>query len=74
MSIFKKLDLEMDLAAGVYLSEAQNPILPPPYKLYSVYVYTVHLFTQGRGGGSVPPKRRLAGQPFTKLSKKNQQC
>jgi hypothetical protein len=35
----KKIDLEMDFAAGVYLSEAQNP------PLHTVYVYTAHLFT-----------------------------
>jgi hypothetical protein len=29
----------MDFAAGVYLSEAQNP------PLHTVYVYTAHLFT-----------------------------
>ncbi len=33
-------------AAGVYLSEAQNPMSP----LHTVYLYTVYLFTQGRGG------------------------
>jgi hypothetical protein len=33
--------------ADVYLSEAQNPIPP----LYTVYVYTVYLFAQGRGEG-----------------------
>jgi hypothetical protein len=37
----------MDFAAGVYLSEAQNPI--SPLHLYTVYVYTVYLFKQGRG-------------------------
>ncbi len=33
--------------AGFYLSEAQNPIPPPP--LHTVYVYTVYLIKQGRG-------------------------
>ncbi len=36
------------LAVGVYLSEAQNPIPPLPN---TVFVYTVYLFTQGRGEG-----------------------
>jgi hypothetical protein len=32
----KKIDLQMDFAAGVYLSEAQNPIpLPPPHTQYT---------------------------------------
>ncbi len=33
-----------DFAAGVYLSEAQNPIRHP---LHNVYVCTVYLFKQG---------------------------
>ncbi len=48
MSSSKKIDLWKDFAAGVYLSEAQEP-LPPP--LHTVYVYTVYLFTQGGGRG-----------------------
>jgi hypothetical protein len=39
--------LQRDFAAVVYLSEAQNPVQPPP-PLQSVYVYTVHT---GKGGG-----------------------
>ncbi len=64
---------EKDFAAGVYLSEAQNPITPPPTPLHTVHVYTVYLFTQGRGGGGrVESKRRLEGQKFTKLGRKYQ--
>jgi hypothetical protein len=52
----------MDFAVGVYLSEAQSPIHSPPPPLHTVYVYTVYLFTQGRGGGGrVEPDRRLEG-------------
>jgi hypothetical protein len=53
-------------AAGAYLSEAQNTIPPP---LNTVYVYTVYLLTQERGGagGGLEPERRLEGQQFTKL-------
>jgi hypothetical protein len=53
MSSSKKIDLQRDFAAGVYLSEAPSPtMIPyPPSPLHIVYVYTVYLFTQGRGGG-----------------------
>ncbi len=38
-----------------------DPILTPPYTLYRYrYVYTVYLFTLGRGGGA--SQRRLEGQ------------
>jgi hypothetical protein len=37
----------MDVVAGVYLSEAQNPISPP---FHNVYMHTIYSFTQGRGG------------------------
>ncbi len=64
----KKIDMEF--AAGDYLSEAQNPIPPP---LHSVYANTVLLFTQGGGEeGRVEPERRLEGQQVTKLGRKYQ--
>ncbi len=68
MSASEKFGL--DFAAGVYLSEAKNPYQAPPPP---VYVYTVYLFTQGRGeGGGVEPERRIDGQQFTKLGRKYQ--
>jgi hypothetical protein len=48
------------MAAGVYLSEAQNPIPPPP--LHTVYLYTEYFFTQGmRGGVEIEPEWKLRG-------------
>jgi hypothetical protein len=61
-----KINLKRDCAAGVYMSESQNPIPHP----HTVYLYTVYLFTQGRGGG-VEPERRLEWQQFTKLGRKH---
>ncbi len=52
MSSSKKIDMYRDFAAGVYLSEALFPPMtahPPTPPQHTVYVYTVHLFTQGRG-------------------------
>jgi hypothetical protein len=48
----KKIDLLRDLAAGFYMSEAPSPPMPhTPPLLHNVYVYTVYLFTEGRGRG-----------------------
>ncbi len=59
----------MDFAVGVYLSETQNPIPPPPrIRLYSILIHT----GKGVGGGRVEPERRLEGQQFTKLGRKYQ--
>jgi hypothetical protein len=50
--------------AGVCSSEAEK-LMPHQH---NVYVYTVSLFTQGRGEGRrVEPERRLEEQQFTKL-------
>jgi hypothetical protein len=46
----KIIDLYRDFAAGVYLSEAQNRIPPPP-PLETVYVYIYStLINTGKGG------------------------
>ena len=45
----KKMTGKRDFAAGVYLSEALNPIPPP--SLHTLHVYKVHLFTQRIGEG-----------------------
>jgi hypothetical protein len=39
----------MDFAAGVYQSEAQNPITPLPYTLYTCTLYSILIYT-GKGG------------------------
>jgi hypothetical protein len=64
MSSSKKIDLQRDFAAGVYLKT--------PYPtLQTVYVYTSILIQTGKGG-RVEPERRLEGQKFTKLGRKYQ--
>jgi hypothetical protein len=56
-----------DFAAGVFLSEAQNPISPP------LHTIRVNTSTLGRwGGGRFEPERRGEGQQFTKLGRKYQ--
>ncbi len=42
--------LKEGFAAGIYLSEVQNP--PPPFTLYTCMQY-MYLFTQGWGGGEL---------------------
>jgi hypothetical protein len=66
MSSSKKMYLQRDFAAGVYLSEAQNPIPYPPYTLY-LYVYTLQYTYSNRR--RVETKRRIERQQFTKLGR-----
>jgi hypothetical protein len=53
MTSSENIDQQRDFAAGVYLSENQNPIPP----LHTVYVYTVFLFTEGRGEEGIVDQR-----------------
>jgi hypothetical protein len=50
MSSFEKIDLKRDFAAGVYLSEAQDPI-PSFTQLYTCIQYTVLIHTRKGGRG-----------------------
>jgi hypothetical protein len=64
MSSSKKVTLKRGFAAGVYLSEAQNPILTPPYILYTVYVYVCTLYSilMHSGGGGLNIERGERGK------------
>ncbi len=57
----------MDFAAGVYLSEARNPIHPLTHciRVYSILIHT----RKGRRG---EPERMGVGQQFAKLGRKHQ--
>jgi hypothetical protein len=59
MSSSKKIYLEIDFAAGVYLSEAQNPI-PPPYTLYTCIKYTYSHREWGEGESLI--REKVEGQ------------
>jgi hypothetical protein len=74
MSSSKKIiGLLKDFAAGVYLSEAQNPIPPPPsYTLYLIWIQYTYSHREGGSGGRIEPERRGKGQQFTKLGRKYQ--
>jgi hypothetical protein len=66
MSSSKNIDLERDFVAGVYLSEAQNLIPPPPY------VYTVYLLIHtGKGGGELT-REKVRGATVHKAGSKIQ--
>ncbi len=69
MSSSKIIDLKRYFAAGVYLSEAKNPIPPPPLT-NCIRVYSILIHTGKGGGGRVEPERRLEGQQFTKAESK----
>jgi hypothetical protein len=72
----KKLTCKGDFAAGVYLSEAQNPIPPPLTHCIRVFMYRQYTYSprEGREGVRVGPEKRLEGQHFTKLGRKYQHC
>ncbi len=61
--------MKRDFAAGVYLTEGQNHITPPPLThCMRVYMYTYF----HREGGGIEPEKWLEGQQFTKLGRKYQ--
>jgi hypothetical protein len=70
MSSSNKIDLYRDFAAGVYLSEGQNPMhcTPPPYTCIQFTDSQREMGERGR----VEPDRRLEGHQFTKLGRKYQ--
>jgi hypothetical protein len=54
MSSSKKIDLERDFAAGVFLSDAQNPIPSLPCTLYTFALHSILIYTgKGRRGGEL---------------------
>jgi hypothetical protein len=64
-----------DFASGIYLSETQNPITPPPLHTVCIRVYCIlYTFSHGEGweGARVKPERRLEWQQFTKLGQNYQ--
>jgi hypothetical protein len=46
-----KSTCKMDFAAGIHLSEAQNPIPLPPPSLHTVHVYRIQYTYSHRKGG-----------------------
>jgi hypothetical protein len=68
MSSSTKIDPLRDNAAGVYMSEVQNPTPPSLTNCIRVYSILIH---SGKGR-RVEPERMLEGQQFTKLVRKYQ--
>ncbi len=66
MSPSKKIDLERDFAAGVYLPEAQNPVTPSPITL------CWYLFTQGQTEMSDDGIQMPAASPLMTMSTYNE--
>ncbi len=61
----KKINLEREFVAGVYLDP--EPHTPPPI------AHCIRVYTQGRGEGRRDePEGRGEGQQFTKLGRKYQ--
>ncbi len=71
MSLSKQIYLSRDFAAGVYLSEAQNPIPPPLLTHCNVYTVT-YSHMEAERGGELNQREGLESQQFTKLGRKYQ--
>jgi hypothetical protein len=65
----KKFTCKGALWQVFYLSEAPFPPMTPcsPSPLHTVYVYTIYLFTQGRGGGRELTREKVRGATIYKL-------
>jgi hypothetical protein len=68
MSIFKVIDLYRDFAAGRIFLIPRAHTHPP--LTHCVYVYTVYLFTQGRGGGGCGIREKVRGATVHKAGSK----
>jgi hypothetical protein len=55
--VIKKIDLQRDFAAGVNLSEAENPIPPPSGTLYA-YSILIQTGREEGGGGQLNQRER----------------
>jgi hypothetical protein len=66
--LFLKIGLQRDFAAPTPLRTPYSPLLS---SLHTVYVYTIYLFTQGRGGGELT-REKVRGAIVHKASRKYQ--
>jgi hypothetical protein len=69
----KKLSCKGTLRQMFYLSEVPSPSMAPKSLLHTAYVYTVYLFTQGKGGeGRLTREKKVRGAIVHKAGRKYQ--